>query len=110
MSTTVFQNCTLLDCTGADPAPRSTVVVDGERIARVSRGTPAAARGEACVIDCGGRTLMPGLTDAHIHAAIIETDMHKARKDSPATFALRVKEVLEQTRRRVAERAPQSRS
>jgi len=97
MGATVFQNCTLLDCTGAEPAPRSTVIVEGERIVTVGRGAPAATPREATVVDCGGRTLMPGLTDAHVHAAIIETDMTKARKDSPATFAFRVKEVLEQT-------------
>jgi imidazolonepropionase-like amidohydrolase len=97
MSTTVFRNCTLLDCTGAEPAVRSTVVVEEERITSVGRGKEVVAAGDATVIDCGGRTLMPGLTDAHIHAAIIETDMNKARKDSPATFAFRVKEVLEQT-------------
>jgi len=97
MSATVFQNCTLLDCTGADPAPRSTVVVEGGRIAAVHRGKHSAPAADATVIDCSGRTLMPGLTDAHIHAAIIETDMNKARKESPATFAFRVKEVLEQT-------------
>ncbi len=97
MSATVFQNCTLLDCTGADPAARSTVLVEGDRITGVHRGKPARLPADARVIDCDGRTLMPGLTDAHIHAAIIETDMTKARKESPATFAFRVKEVLEQT-------------
>ena len=97
MNLTVFRNCTLLDCTGADPAPGSTVVVEGDRITSVGRSNEAEAPVDATIIDCGGRTLMPGLTDAHIHAAIIETDMHKARKDSPATFAFRVKEVLEQT-------------
>ncbi len=97
MTATVFQNCTLLDCTGAEPAARSTVIVEGDRITAVTRGTQPAVPADATVIDCGGRTLMPGLTDAHIHAAIIETDMSKARKDAPATFAFRVKEVLEQT-------------
>ena len=97
MGTTVFQNCTLLDCTGAEPAARSTVIVEGTRITSVTRaGQPPLPR-DARLLDCGGRTLMPGLTDAHIHAAIIETDPHKAKKDSPATFAFRVQEVLEQT-------------
>lgn len=95
--TTVFQNCTLLDCTGADPAPRSTVVVEDDRIRTVARGTQPALPRDATVIDCAGATLMPGLTDAHVHAAIVETDPNKAKQDSPATFALRVKEVLEQT-------------
>ncbi len=97
MTATVFRNCTLLDCTGADPAPRSTLIVEGNRITQAARGSEPALPLDAVRIDCGGRTLMPGLTDAHIHAAIIETDMVKASKDSPATFAFRVKEVLEQT-------------
>jgi len=97
VTATVFQDCLLLDCTGADPAPRSTVVVEGERIARVARGGSAPASADATVVDCGGRTLMPGLTDAHVHTAIIETDVRKVAKDSPATVAFRIKEVLEQT-------------
>lgn len=97
MGTTVFQNCTLLDCTGAEPAARSTVIVEGTRITSVTRAGQPSLPGDARLLDCGGRTLMPGLTDAHIHAAIIETDPHKAKKDSPATFAFRVQEVLEQT-------------
>jgi len=40
---------------------------------------------------------MPGLTDAHVHAAIIETDPVKVRREAPATLALRIKDVLEQT-------------
>lgn len=97
MATTVFQNCTLLDCTGADPAPRSTVIVEGERITAVARGVQPPLPPGATTIDCSGRTLMPGLTDAHIHAAIIETDPNKARRDSAATVAFRIKDVLEQT-------------
>ncbi len=97
MAAIVFQDCTLLDCTGADPAPRSTVTVDGERIVGVQRGDGASPPRGAQVIDCGGRTLMPGLTDAHVHAAIIETDPGKARRESLATMALRIKNVLEET-------------
>jgi imidazolonepropionase-like amidohydrolase len=97
MSVTVFRNCTLLDCTGAEPAPRSTVVVDGGRITRVVRSGDIDLPSDAERIDCDGRTLMPGLTDAHVHCAIVETDPGKARRESPATLALRIKDVLEQT-------------
>src|SRR5512147_302450 len=97
MATTVFRDCALLDCTGAEPAPRSTVIVEGERIARVVRGGEPALPRDAERIDCGGRTLMPGLSDAHVHCAIVETDPAKARRESAATVAFRIKEVLEQT-------------
>src|SRR5215470_6014879 len=97
MATTVFRDCTVLDCTGTEPAARSTVVVEGERISRVVRGGEPDLPRDAIRIDCGGRTLMPGLTDAHVHCAILETDPGKARRESPATLALRIKDVLEQT-------------
>jgi imidazolonepropionase-like amidohydrolase len=68
MATVALRNCTLLDCTGAEPALRSTVIVKGERIAKVVRsGEPTLPKDAEC-IDCAGRTLMPGLTDAHVHA------------------------------------------
>ena len=60
------------------------------------RGAQPDLPHDAAVIDCSGRTLMAGLTDAHVHAAIIETDMTKMMKESPATVAFRIKEV-EQT-------------
>jgi imidazolonepropionase-like amidohydrolase len=97
METIVFRNCTLLDCTGAAPAPHSTVIVAGKRIERVLRGADAPPPREARLIDCGGRTLMPGLTDAHVHAAIVETDPGKGQRESAATLALRIKNVLEET-------------
>jgi imidazolonepropionase-like amidohydrolase len=97
MSAIVFRNCTLLDCTGADPAPRSAVVVEGERITHVSKGGEPTLPRDARAIDCDGRTLLAGLTDAHVHAAIIETDFGKMRRESVATVALRIKDVLEQT-------------
>ena len=97
MGVTVFRDCTLLDCTGADPAPRSTVIVDGARIARVVPGREPELPAGAAHLDCGGRTLMPGLTDAHVHCAIVETDPAQARRESPATIALRIKDVLERT-------------
>jgi len=97
MDSVVLRNCTLLDCTGADPAPRATVVVAGARIARVARGAEPDLPRDAARIDCEGRTLMPGLTDAHVHAAIVETDPAAARRDAPASLALRIAAVLEQT-------------
>jgi imidazolonepropionase-like amidohydrolase len=52
--------------------PRATVVVRGALITGVepaSRDRPAAAEPPARrVIDAAGRTLMPGLIDAHVHA------------------------------------------
>ena len=59
-----FPNIRIFDGESADLAS-GTVVVDGGTITAV--GAAAVPNG-AQVVDGGGRTLMPGLIDAHIHA------------------------------------------
>src|SRR3990172_4861703 len=63
----LFQDAALLDCTGADPRPHTSVLVEESRIARIGPAGSIPAPDGARVIDCAGRTLMPGLTDAHVH-------------------------------------------
>ncbi len=72
MGTTVFRDATILDCTGRDPIPGGAVVVSGERIEVVGRGDQVSVPRDARVVDLGGKTLMPGLIDAHAHMALVE--------------------------------------
>jgi len=63
----IFTNSRVFD--GVQPQLRDdiNVVVEGDRISQLlHRSEPLPA--EAEVIDAGGRVLMPGLIDAHIHA------------------------------------------
>jgi imidazolonepropionase-like amidohydrolase len=57
-------NARLLDGTGAAPRERASVLVRDGRIAAVG---DEPGNGDAVTIDVGGRTLMPGLIDAHAH-------------------------------------------
>ena len=67
----------LIDGTGAAPRDGVTVVVEDGRISQVdARGGPIPA--DAAGIDLDGRTLMPGLVDAHVHVTAF--DMPEARK------------------------------
>ncbi len=52
----------------------ATVVVAGDRIASVDQAPPPP---NADIIDGGGRTLMPGLIDAHIHAYAADVNVVK---------------------------------
>lgn len=63
--TIAVTNATLIDGTGADPVRAATVVVEDERISQVGAGV--APPRDATVIDAGGRTLMPGMIDCHVH-------------------------------------------
>src|SRR5438128_9841734 len=81
MSITVFTNAFLVDCTGADPIEAAAVVVEDDRIKDVlPHGKAGALPGPVTTIDCKGATLMPGLTDAHVHICAVEgniTDQHR---------------------------------
>jgi imidazolonepropionase-like amidohydrolase len=65
----VLQNGFLIDCTGSEPKEDVTVVVEGKEIVEVTERKTSA---EGTVIDLGGRTIMPGLIDAHAHACLVE--------------------------------------
>jgi imidazolonepropionase-like amidohydrolase len=60
-----FINARIFDGTRADYLDESCVVVEGSRIVELARNAPVSPSGE--VIDVRGRTLMPGLIDAHCH-------------------------------------------
>ena len=63
-------NAVVLDGTGAKPLRNATLRVQNERVAGIWQGSapPAdAAPADIRVIDAGGKTVMPGMIDAHVH-------------------------------------------
>src|SRR6267143_4670911 len=93
--TVVFEEATVLDCTGRDPQPQMRVQVEDGRILRIGKASAAVAPRDAQVIDCAGRFLMPGLLDAHVHLASTELDEHKELETPPAVLALRIAKQIE---------------
>ncbi|WP_245926656.1 metal-dependent hydrolase family protein [Breoghania corrubedonensis] len=57
------------------PVGGHEILIEDDRIREVS-DKPIRAEG-ADVIDCGGRTLMPGLIDCHVHAVLCEVVIPK---------------------------------
>ncbi|MCM2312329.1 MAG: amidohydrolase family protein [Steroidobacteraceae bacterium] len=69
---TLFQNVRIYDGTGKSLSAPSNVLVRGNRIERISSAPiPVDPAIGSIVIDGGGRTLMPGLIDAHWHTLLV---------------------------------------
>lgn len=93
----VFEHATLLDCTGRDPLSEMRVVVEDGRIRRIASTSGPSGPRDAQVIDCQGRTLMPGLLDAHVHLALLDLDLAVEAAQPPAVLALRIVKEIEAT-------------
>jgi imidazolonepropionase-like amidohydrolase len=93
----VFEHATLLDCTGRDPQQDARIVVEDGRIRRIGASSGPAGPKDARVIDCQGRTLMPGLLDAHVHLAMLDLDPVAEAALPPPVLALRIAQVIEST-------------
>ncbi len=79
----VLRRCALLRLETGEIEPDRSVRIEGDRIVEV--GGPDLRSGAAGELDCGGRTLMPGLSDAHVHAVITTMDL-AAMEQKPASL------------------------
>lgn len=83
LSSILFRDARLFDGVSDGLRSNAQVLVEGSRITAVSDGPIEA--GGATVIDLAGRTLMPGLIDAHYHAVAATPDLGKLA-DMPASL------------------------
>src|SRR5215813_12277776 len=68
-----FKNFKMLDPEVGEPLGGHEIVIDGDRIREVS--DKPIKLSQADVVDCGGRTLMPGLIDSHVHVVLSEVSL-----------------------------------
>ena len=95
---TVFRHGRIFDGIGGELLEGVEVLVEGDRIAEVS-DVPIRSR-TAEVIDLQGRTLMPGLIDAHFHALAASPDLGAVENMPASLLAQHARLNLEATLRR----------
>lgn len=93
MTATLFRNLRLFDGLADDLSEGMEVLVEGGRIAEVADRPIAAAAARA--VDCGGRTLMPGLIDAHVHCYGVDADLGRLDRLPRSLQALQAAKRLE---------------
>lgn len=82
----MFKNFTLIDGSGREPVENTYIIVDGEVIAEVGTGNPDF---EGEIVDLQGKTVMPGIVNAHIHSTLEPVSNPAEGGDNPAEVALR---------------------
>jgi len=85
--TTVISNGRLLDCIGNEPLEDVSIVIEDGVIKEIYSGRKPISSG-ATIVDVGGKTVMPGLIDAHDHPAMTELVPQKAANEPPLYIVL----------------------
>ena len=91
MNRTTFVNARIFDGIRSEYLDDSVVVVEADRIVSVERKRGPSTDGE--VVDVGGKTLMPGLIDAHCHvlgASLKITDVETQPLTYVASYATKM--------------------
>ena len=94
MKKIILSNARVLDTRGGRLLDRRHILIEEGRIASVGETMPA---GEAQRIDVGGRVVMPGLCDAHVHVTAATADLAGMRHWSPAYVTAHAARELEAT-------------
>ena len=71
-------NANVFDSATGQSAPGSTVLIDGNRIRTVGKDGAVTIPSQAERIDAGGKTLLPGLWDMHVHMGPTDGMLHMA--------------------------------
>ena len=88
----LFRNCTVVDATAPEPREGRDVLVENERIREVS-DTGIEVHG-AWDVAVEGRTLMPGLIDAHAHVILGSYNLRELEDVPPTLMTARAATVM----------------
>lgn len=96
MPSILLRNARIFDGVTDELSAPTSVLIRGDRIESIG----AAGVQADSEVDIEGRTLMPGLIDAHFHAYASDTDFVKLEKLPPTYLAQRARHLMEDALRR----------
>jgi len=79
-------NGTLIDGTGADPRPLTTIIIYDGRIEQVGLNSEIDVPDSAQIIDVKGKTVLPGFINAHAHSDFDESTIRTFATDGVTTL------------------------
>jgi imidazolonepropionase-like amidohydrolase len=82
----LLTNAFLVDCVRNEPHERASVVVEGDTIKEIRFGDSGPTAGHDSIVDCSGMTLMPGLTDAHVHIGAVNVNILDQHREYPSNL------------------------
>ena len=89
----VLRNARVFDSIKGVVLPVGTIIVSGGRIEAVSVGDVSVA--DAHVVDVGGRIVLPGLIDCHVHVMAVHHDVWQLSMQPPSYITAQASHVLE---------------
>src|SRR5579859_7810997 len=69
--TVVFKGARIIDGVAASPLEKGMMIVDGDRITYVGPAGKMKPPAGARVVDLKGKTIMPGMINAHGHVGLV---------------------------------------
>jgi imidazolonepropionase-like amidohydrolase len=93
MAAIIFANAAVLDGTQKERREGHHVLVEDDRIKEVADRPIACADSE--IIDLAGRTLMPGLIDAHVHVIAVDAALARLAEQPLTLTSLQAGRVME---------------
>jgi imidazolonepropionase-like amidohydrolase len=80
---TVLTNVTVIDGTGAPPAPNSAIVMTDGKIAYVGPVSGLKAPAGARTVNLSGKFVMPGIIDSHVHVGMMKDVTQDEKFETP---------------------------
>jgi imidazolonepropionase-like amidohydrolase len=85
----LFCGMTLIDGNGGRPLENSGMLLEGEKIIRIGQANEFSPDTETRIVDCQGKTIIPGLINCHVHLIEEPYTWDRLKDESETQMALR---------------------